>query len=75
MVMSCHVMSYHILSYHVPCALCINVMWIRMIVHALRYSSTPRYLTSQPRFVNACIRVFTDMQPEELLQRMKSIEK
>ncbi|CAG8528057.1 12958_t:CDS:2 [Ambispora leptoticha] len=38
------------------------------------YETPPMYVTDQPRFLNAMCKIMTDLDPETLLQKLKTIE-
>jgi len=42
---------------------------------AFLYESPAQYVTDQPSFINTCIRVQTKLNPEELLIKLKEIER
>ncbi|KAF0908079.1 hypothetical protein E2562_022926 [Oryza meyeriana var. granulata] len=48
---------------------------INITRHACLYETAPAYVTDQPRFLNSAVRGTTKLEPHELLNRLKEIEK
>ncbi|MEE9524737.1 MAG: 2-amino-4-hydroxy-6-hydroxymethyldihydropteridine diphosphokinase [Thermodesulfovibrionales bacterium] len=53
----------------------ISKVGIEIIARSSMYETEPWGITDQPKFINMVVRVGTDMEPSELLEVLKAIEK
>ncbi len=49
--------------------------WLEGIVFSSVYETAPELVLEQPRFLNACCIGWTDLEPHDLLARLKAVER